>query len=435
MERAEGLFEHLNVRIDYGRISYNDLSISSKDAEILRGLARKVAEFSQRPEQEAKRRLWREHNRLAKTRPPIFCDPENGWNEIITAKDIQCENDIARHWEGTLRKELFWAEKLDDDRVTEGFFDIPHVYSESGWGMKAALNRLGEVRGGTSYSWEGAIKEYEQVEHLRYNRIEINRELTDRVLALATEILGGILNVRLKTVWWWSVGLTTDFVLLRGFNEMLHDFYDNPQGFHKLMAFLRDGTLARLQYLEQNGLLCPNNDSTFVGSGGYGWSDELLAPGADGRLPLKGMWGMSESQITTGISRQMFEEFVLHYQLPLLAKFGLNCYGCCEPLDPLWEAVAKVPRLRRVSVSPWANVGAMAEHLGSKYIFSYKPPPMDLSSSNVDEGRIRKNLEEVIAKTRNCRLEICMKDNHTLGGNPENIIAWCRLAKQASEGA
>jgi hypothetical protein len=26
-----------------------------------------------------------------------------------------------------------------------------------------------------------------------------------------------------------------------------------------------------------------------------------------------------------------------------------------------------------------------------------------------------------------------MKDNHTIGGNPENVIAWCRIAKEEAE--
>ena len=34
---------------------------------------------------------------------------------------------------------------------------------------------------------------------------------------------------------------------------------------HKLMAFLRDGHLAMLDHLQENGLLSSNNDNTYVG--------------------------------------------------------------------------------------------------------------------------------------------------------------------------
>jgi hypothetical protein len=70
---------------------------------------------------------------------------------------------------------------------------------------------------------------------------------------------------------------------------------------------------------------------------------------------------------------------VLPYQLPILSRFGLNCYGCCEPLDKRWEYVKQIPRLRRVSVSPWSNRAFMAEQLGANYILSMKPNPADLA--------------------------------------------------------
>ena len=75
----------------------------------------------------------------------------------------------------------------------------------------------------------------------------------------------------------------------------------------------------------------------------------------------------------------MFGEFIFPYQLPLLERFGLNCYGCCEPLDRRWSVVKQVPRLRRVSVSAWADWAKMAELLGDRYIFSLKPRPVDLA--------------------------------------------------------
>ncbi len=56
---------------------------SHKECEVLRRLAGRVAELAARPGEEEKRRLWYRHNALEATRPLIFCDPENGWNEII----------------------------------------------------------------------------------------------------------------------------------------------------------------------------------------------------------------------------------------------------------------------------------------------------------------------------------------------------------------
>jgi len=129
----------------------------------------------------------------------------------------------------------------------------------------------------------------------------------------------------------------------------------------------------------------------------------------------------------------MFAEFVFPYQLPLLERFGLNCYGCCEPLNSRWEVVKRTPNLRRVSVSAWADLGKMAEMLEAKYVFSWKPNPADLARPAIDEPAIRRALRQGLEKARGCRMEIIMKDNHTLGANPQNAVRWVQIAKQEAE--
>ena len=126
----------------------------------------------------------------------------------------------------------------------------------------------------------------------------------------------------------------------------------------------------------------------------------------------------------------MFEEFVFQYQLPFLKRFGLNCYGCCEPIDKRWHIVKKAPNLRRVSVSAWADPAKMAEFLTNKYIYSYKPNPADLAVDEIDNDLIRKKIRNILEITRGCILEIIMKDNHTLGKNPNNIINWTKIARE-----
>ena len=122
------------------------------------------------------------------------------------------------------------------------------------------------------------------------------------------------------------------------------------------------------------------------------------------------------------------------YQLPLLERFGLNCYGCCEPVNARWHLLKTIPNLRRVSVSPWADIDVMAEALGDKYLFSCKPNPAYLAIPQMDEAFIRQELRSLIRRTRGCRLEIIMKDNNTLGGNPENAFNWVRIAREEAEG-
>ncbi len=113
----------------------SDDAVSPGDRDILRSLAERIAALAGRPGEAVKRELWTDHNDLRRTRPLVFCDPENGWNEIIPEDDIKCRGEVARNWEMTLRKEVFWGESMGDDRVVEPVFDVAHVRQESDWGM------------------------------------------------------------------------------------------------------------------------------------------------------------------------------------------------------------------------------------------------------------------------------------------------------------
>lgn len=407
-------------------------SISPHDRLVLRDLAKRVAELAARPVEAEKRELWYRHNALEPTRPPVFCDPENGWNEILTPDKLQCEGGLARGWEWHLRREIFWGEQMRGDKVIEPYFNVGHVYTETDWGLRET--RIGGQAGG-AWRWEAPLKTYDDMDKLHFPQITVDYEATQELLQLAQETFGDILQVRLKSSWWWSFGMTQTLVYLRGLEQIMYDMVDCPDSVHRLMAFLRDGHAARLDFLEKNGLLFLNNDGSYVGSGGFGWTHELPQPDFNGHVRPIDMWGFAESQETVGISPEMFEEFIFPYQLSLLGRFGLNCYGCCEPLDSRWHVVEKFPRLRRVSMSPWANVEAMAERLGNRYIFSWKPHPGVLAADTFDEEYIRQTLRKGLhaLKKNDCRVEIIMKDCHTIRNDPQRVIRWVQIAKEEAE--
>ena len=407
-----------------------DLEISAADRDLLRQLAGRVAELAGRPVEAEKRDLWYRHNALEPTPPVVFCDPENGWNEIITPDHILSSGNIARDWEMRLRKEIFWAESMCDDRVCEPDFNIAHVYTETNWGVEPTMIRPGP---GGAYRWDAPIKDLNDLSDLRHPTITVDHEATQRVLDLAESTFGDLLNVQLKTSWWWSLGMTWRLILLRGAQQIMMDMVDNPEGLHRLMAFLRDGHLARLGFLEREGLLFLNNGGDYVGSGGFGYSRELPSDDFAGTVRTVDMWGFCESQETVLVSPAMFEEFVFQYQLPLLKRFGLNCYGCCEALDKRWHVVENAPQLRRVSVSAWADVADTAEKLGDRYVYSWKPNPSDLATPTFDEERIRADLRRALEATRGCRVEVIMKDNHTIGNDPQRVVRWVQIVREESE--
>jgi hypothetical protein len=183
-----------------------EITMNAADRQILRRLANQVAELAARPLEAEKRELWYRHNALEATRPVVMCDPENGWNEIITQENLECTGGLARFWEMSVKREIFWGTELTDDRVLTANFNVPHVWEESDWGLQE--HRIGGQEGG-AYTWEPPIKDYSELARLHFPRIIVDYRATERLVALAGETFGDILNVRLRTssgipvsVWW-----------------------------------------------------------------------------------------------------------------------------------------------------------------------------------------------------------------------------------------
>ena len=62
-----------------------------------------------------------------------------------------------------------------------------------------------------------------------------------------------------------------------------------------------------------------------------------------------------------------------------------------------------------------------------------KPSPSDLAMSSFDEERIRSELRDALKKTRDCRVEVIMKDNHAIGNDPRRVVRWVKIAREEAE--
>ena len=217
---------------------------------------------------------------------------------------------------------------------------------------------------------------------------------------------------------------------MRGLENLMLDMYDHPDEVKELLGRISSGNLRKLDWLEQKGLLSLNNDATYVGSGGYGFTDSLPGEDYSGTVRCKDMWGFTESQETVGVSPELYEKFIFPYEKPIMERFGLTCYGCCEPVDSRWDIIKRHHNLRRVSCSPWADYEKMAENLKKDYIFSMKVPPAAVAVAEPDFEKIRKDLRRDIETTKGCVVEIIMKDNHTIANRPENLVQWCQIVRE-----
>ncbi|MCL1830794.1 MAG: hypothetical protein FWG21_05115 [Oscillospiraceae bacterium] len=420
-QTASGFPELSNIKTN---LVFND-----REIELLRRLANTVAAIAARPEMGEKAKLWTAHNDLMTDTPTVFVDPENGWNEIISTSHLLCTDPLARVWEMSLRKQIFWADQAKDDKVIEATFEVPYSYTDTGWGLDPL--RIGGENNG-SYIVKPVIEDYEDdFERVHYPQYIIDKEQSDRVLALANDVFDGILSVTQKGIWWWSLGMTKDYIALRGFENFLMDMIIAPDWVHKMMNMLCEGKLTMLDQLEADGLLPDNTGATYVGSGGFGYTTQLPGPDFNPKkVRTMDMWGFSESQETVSCSSEMYAEFIYPYEKRLLERFGLNCYGCCEGYDNRWHIIKQLPRLRRISVSPWADWNTIKQNLSKEYIASLKLSPTPLSTAIMEEDTVRADAKKAVQLSKDCVAEYIMKDNHTLGDNPNNIIRWVQIMRE-----
>src|SRR3990172_2450522 len=117
----------------------------------------------------------------------------------------------------------------------------------------------------------------------------------------------------------------------------------------------------------------------------------------------------------------MHEEFLLRYQLPILRQFGLVAYGCCEDLTHKIGMLRQIPNLRRIAVSPFANVAACAEQIGPDYVVSYRPSPSEMVGYGFDPQKVREVVRRDLAACRGCHVDITLKDVETVQNDPNRV--------------
>lgn len=406
--------------------------ISQKDKNILRKLAGKWREIAELTEMKARKKRLYNLNSLKPDRSVILCFPEGAWTELLPEKDEQCETEELRGVERMMKMKVYWWEHIHDDNTAEPYLNARWKVDVGDFGVEVKFTH-GENRG--SYVWEAPIKNLkEDMKKLKFRQLSIDKKGTEDFVSLLNETFGDLLPVRIHSSFWWSMGLTHTAISLLGMESFMMYMYDEPENLHKFMKFLSDEQMNFMKWFEKEGLLALNNRDDYVGSGGVGYTNDL--PQKDYKegnpIRLKDMWGLSESQETVGVSPEMFNEFVLQYQIQLMEKFGLICYGCCEPVHLRMKYLSKIPNLRRVSVSPWTDQKFMAEALKGKAVFSRKPNPAQICAFfNVD--LIRKDIRDTLDAAHDCALEIIMKDTHTVQNDPKRITDWVKIALEEAE--
>jgi hypothetical protein len=250
----------------------------------------------------------------------------------------------------------------------------------------------------------------------------VDREGTRAELDFARELLGESLEIRVGCGGFGFGNLSFQALRLMGTEVMFQSLRDCPDQFHRLMRMAVDESLARARWAEAEGLLTLNNGHHCTCGTCYNYTTRLPGAGhVPGRVRLRDLWMGMDAQETVGLSPAQFREFFYPYYAELAREHGLVYFGCCEPLDTVWDSLGGLPGLRAASVSRWADEARMAKLLaGTGIVYSRKPDPNLLGVDvRLDEKAWRREIARTLAVTAPAGVpaELVIRDVYTLHGD------------------
>lgn len=392
--------------------------LSAEDTRYLRELAKQVRAVGEKPIQEKRRALWYAHNALEKTRPLFILYPEDGWIDLIPAESLRLQSPFWRNYEWYLRHLLYRDAYIADDFIIE-----PVIHSPVDFGFENGafgLSPAGRRQCADTGAWvnEPMLRSYDQLPDLKFQEFFVNETSTQKRYDALREVFDGYLPVEQNLTSMFLINQPGTAALLRGIEQLMLDMYDEPENVHALMRFLTDNQLHIFRQMEASGYLTDNNGNHYVASGGTGHRRQAVTDPTHVRL--SDLWGFGVAQEFSEISPAMHQEFGVQYQNEVMALFGANSYGCCEPYTHKFDILKSIPNLRRVSVSPWCDIDKAREKLGRDVIFSWKPNPAVLLFSE-DMESVRAYLRRTIETCDECALEILLKDIIHLRGMQDKI--------------
>jgi hypothetical protein len=417
------MLEFGDVRLGRRKAQIGALADAEKDS--LRRFAGQVRELSANMKYAEKRRLWKKHNSLQGERPMVLAFPEDGWREIIPYESMTLADPFWREYEWYLKYLIYRGQTLHDDNVLDPVIEVPMIYWLTGWGLDPSWLSSGHSMG--AMQLEPVLKRPDDAKLLKPLDMIIDEAATQEIADAVGEVLGDLLEIKINRSVdrfdrYINKSLVEELMLLRGIDQVYLDMYDRPEWLHGILRFMSDSELKLMDRIENTYRMEPNNGNHHVGSGGLGYTGELpLHEGAGAKVGFEDLWGFSDSQELSSVSPAMFDEFAIAYQVPLLSRYGLSCYACCESLNDKFPIVKKIPNLRRISISPWTDVGIAAEALGDRYIFSWKPHPAFLTTQQFNPDALEKNIKNTLDVARGCNVEMVFKDTQTFMQQPERI--------------
>lgn len=403
------------------------------DRDVLRKLAGEIAEIAALDVHAKNARLYRAINTLAPVRPVVLID-ELPWNQLDGEGelDLRCTDEFLQAVETDLRRTLYKWKHCRCDMIVEPFYrlnreiEIPRFFGMDV--IEETNDEADKTNHIISHSYRDQIPDMASISKLRAPTIRVDDDLTQKRRAILDGIFGDLLPIRVTGIT--SAGFFhpwDDISRLRGVQPLLYDLYDEPEMMHALMRRYTDLSLQLLKMEEEMGLIDVPTPTVHCT---VGLANDIPAP--VGRATRANIWGRGTAQIFATVSPAMHEEFEIEYAKEFFAGFPLVYYGCCEPLHDKINIVEKIPNVRKISITPWADVQKAAERIGDRYVLARKPNPAAVAVAELDKAVVRKEIRNTldICRANGTPCEFVLKDISSVSYNPKNLETWARVAME-----
>jgi len=313
---------------------------------------------------------------------------------------------------------------LGDDKPLYPYWRVPLVIEdyELTWGIEMPVLKR---EGAHSYNYFVAppLKEEKDLRHLRIpdiaSHIASQRRQCEAKAAQYQDLLGDIIPVRVVADYWTCLGHLA--CRLMGMQELMINMHLKPDLVHQLMKFLSDGCLSILDTLEELHVFTPESHC-------HDWYLIPQNEPTDTQLSrfyskTRDLWGRAESQNYDLVGPDMTYEFLIQYQIPILNRFNLVSYGCCENLSDKWDQVSSIPNLRIVVNSPWANIHKTVEKCKDRYCILYRPH-WDPIIRAQDDTELQQTLNAKMSIMQGCHRVIVFEDHSAYLAATDRPLAW-----------
>lgn len=405
----------------------------NNDVKVLRELAGHYALAANADRNHERKLLHKAVNDLRMVRPVVLID-ELPWNELNGEGELTllCEDPFLQTVEKKMRQTLYKWNHFPADMIIEPFFGVDKIIRSSGCGVAIKENILlaDQTNHIVAHEFVDQMEDESFVELLHNETITYDKEESEKRFELVANIIGDILPVKLIGTPWVFCTTWDDIAELHGVQNLLMDLAMRPEYMHAVASKLTDIYLDKIRQYEELNLF--EGFQPYIHSTA-GYSDDLPSSGCDGaNFKAKDVWGRGAAQVFSSVSPAMRDEFDIQYMKKTMEPFGLVYYGCCEPLHNMVDIVEQIPNLRKITVTPWADVDIAAENIGKKYVIAHKPSPSNVAVEHLDEEVVRKELSRAIdaCYKNGCSFDIVLKDISTVNYNPQNLVKWEQIAME-----